>query len=106
LRLSIDDFGTGYSSLNRLQKLPLHTLKIDQSFVKEISQNQKVAHIIAAIVSLGRSLNLDLIAEGVEFPEQMEFLKSIQCDIAQGYFFHRPLPPEDLPAIFQADRGS
>lgn len=102
LRLSIDDFGTGYSSLNRLQKLPLHTLKIDQSFVREISQNQKVAHIIAAIVSLGRSLNLDLVAEGVELPEQMEFLRSIQCDTAQGYFFHRPLPPEDITAIFRS----
>jgi len=104
LRLSIDDFGTGYSSLNRLQKLPLHTLKIDQSFVREISQNQKVAHIIAAIVSLGRSLNLDLVAEGVEFPEQMEFLKSIQCDTAQGYFFHRPLSPEEMTVILQVDR--
>jgi diguanylate cyclase (GGDEF)-like protein len=103
LRLSIDDFGTGYSSLNRLQKLPLHTLKIDQSFVREISQNQKVAHIIAAIVSLGRSLNLDLVAEGVEFSEQMEFLRSIQCDTAQGYFFHRPLSPEDLAAILRDD---
>ncbi|MGA0198124.1 MAG: EAL domain-containing protein [Prochlorotrichaceae cyanobacterium] len=102
LRLSIDDFGTGYSSLNRLQKLPLHTLKIDQSFVREIAKNPKVSHIIAAIVSLGRSLNLDLIAEGVELPEQMEFLKSIDCDTAQGYFFHRPLLPEDITAIFQA----
>jgi len=99
IRLSIDDFGTGYSSLNRLQKLPIHTLKIDQSFIQEISQNPKASHIISAIVSLGRSLNLELIAEGVELPEQMEFLKSIHCDTAQGYFFHRPLHPEAIIEI-------
>ena len=106
IRLSIDDFGTGYSSLNRLQNLPLHTLKIDQSFVREISRNAKVAHIITAIVALGRSLNLDLIAEGVELPEQMEFLKSVKCDTAQGYLFHHPMPPEDLDVIFEKIRDN
>ncbi|MEA5553376.1 EAL domain-containing protein [Anabaena cylindrica UHCC 0172] len=92
--LSIDDFGTGYSSLSRLQVLPLHNLKIDRSFIKELTQdntNNKVAHIIKAIVALGRSLGLRLIAEGVEKSEELDFLKSIKCDDVQGFLFYRPL---------------
>jgi diguanylate cyclase (GGDEF)-like protein len=92
--LSIDDFGTGYSSLSRLQVLPLHNLKIDRSFIKELTKDNttnKVAHIITAIVALGRSLGLRLIAEGVEKSEELDFLKSINCDDVQGFLFHKPL---------------
>ncbi|MGA1624839.1 MAG: putative bifunctional diguanylate cyclase/phosphodiesterase [Prochlorothrix sp.] len=104
VRLSIDDFGTGYSSLNRLQLLPLHTLKIDQSFVRDLAQNAKVSHIVAAIVTLGRSLGLDLIAEGVEEPEQAQFLRSIRCHTAQGFLFHRPITAEEVTRILQTAR--
>ena len=94
LLLSIDDFGTGYSSLNRLKVLPFHNLKIDQSFIKELTTDPKVAHIIQAIVTLGQSLGLRLIAEGVEHPSELEFLRSIHCDEVQGYLLYRPLSVE------------
>ena len=94
LLLSIDDFGTGYSSLNRLKVLPFHNLKIDQSFIRELTTDPKVAHIIQAIVTLGQSLGLRLIAEGVEHPSELEFLRSIHCDEVQGYLLYRPLSVE------------
>jgi EAL domain-containing protein (putative c-di-GMP-specific phosphodiesterase class I) len=94
LFLSIDDFGTGYSSLNRLKVLPFHNLKIDQSFIRELTTDPKVAHIIQAIVTLGQSLGLRLIAEGVEHPAELEFLRSINCDEVQGYLLYRPLSVE------------
>jgi diguanylate cyclase (GGDEF)-like protein len=94
LLLAIDDFGTGYSSLNRLKVLPFHNLKIDQSFIKELTTDPKVAHIIQAIVTLGQSLGLRLIAEGVEHPAELEFLRSIHCDEVQGYLLYRPLSVE------------
>ena len=94
LLLSIDDFGTGYSSLNRLKVLPFHNLKIDQSFIRELTTDPKVAHIIQAIVTLGQSLGLRLIAEGVEHPAELEFLRSIHCDEVQGYLLYRPLSVE------------
>lgn len=99
VRLSIDDFGTGHSSLHRLQTLPLHTLKIDQSFVREMSRDTRVAHIVAAIVTLGHNLGLDLIAEGVEHLEQAQFLRSIHCKIAQGFLFYKPLPADQVTEI-------
>jgi diguanylate cyclase (GGDEF)-like protein len=97
--LSIDDFGTGHSSLSRLQLLPIHNLKIDTSFIRELCIDEKVAHIIQAIVTLGRNLGLRLTAEGVEKPEQLEFLKSIQCDDVQGFLFYRPLSAEKATEI-------
>ncbi|MFN6460687.1 MAG: EAL domain-containing protein [Nostoc sp. DedVER02] len=102
--ISIDDFGTGHSSLSRLQLLPLHTLKIDQSFVKDLKPDSKVAHIIKAIVTLGQSLGLKLTAEGVETEEQLEFLKSINCDEIQGYLFYRPLSVQKATEILESKR--
>ncbi|MEH2162023.1 MAG: EAL domain-containing protein [Nostoc sp.] len=102
--ISIDDFGTGHSSLSRLQLLPLHTLKIDQSFVKDLKPDSKVAHIIKAIVTLGQSLGLKLTAEGVETEEQFEFLKSINCDEIQGYLFYRPLSVQKATEILESKR--
>jgi diguanylate cyclase (GGDEF)-like protein len=104
IRLSIDDFGTGHSSLSRLQLLPLHTLKIDQSFIKDMSRNPKALAIVSAIVSLGRSLGLSLVAEGVEHEEQLEFLQSIQCDAGQGYLFCRPQPAEKITAVLRGQK--
>ena len=101
LFLSIDDFGTGYSSLNRLKVLPFHNLKIDQSFIKELTTDPKVAHIIQAIVTLGQSLGLRLIAEGVEHPAELEFLRSINCDEVQGYLLYRPLSVEQATEVLK-----
>lgn len=92
--LSIDDFGTGYSSLATLKRFPLHTLKIDREFVKDLTTDTKDAALIQAIVALGHGLNLHVIAEGVETAEQQEFLRSVDCDAMQGYWFSKPLPAE------------
>ncbi|MGF2037514.1 MAG: EAL domain-containing protein [Nostoc sp. CmiVER01] len=100
--LSIDDFGTGHSSLSRLQLLPLHNLKIDKSFIQYLTQDVKVAHIIKAIVTLGHSLGLKLIAEGVEKEEELEFLKSINCEDVQGYLFYRPLSVQKATEILES----
>jgi diguanylate cyclase (GGDEF)-like protein len=102
IHLSIDDFGTGHSSLSRLQFLPLNTLKIDQSFLRDLSRNTKAPHILSSIVSLGQGLGLKLIAEGVENATQVEFLQSIHCDCAQGFFFHKPLPAEQVDELLKA----
>lgn len=89
---SIDDFGTGYSSLSYLQKLPIDNLKIDRSFVKDIENNESARALVLAIIGMARSLNLDIIAEGVENDQQVAFLLANQCDTAQGYLFSKPLP--------------
>ncbi|QLE55948.1 EAL domain-containing protein [Nostoc sp. TCL26-01] len=102
--IAIDDFGTGHSSLSRLQLLPLHNLKIDGSFIKALTTDIRVAHIVKAIVTLGRSLGLRLTAEGVEKPEELEFLKSINCEEVQGFLFHKPLSVEKATEILQGEQ--
>jgi diguanylate cyclase (GGDEF)-like protein len=104
LLLALDDFGTGYSSLSRLQALPFHNLKIDRSFIKEITIDPKVAHIIQAIITLGQSLGLKVIAEGVENPAELEFLRSINCDEIQGYLFYRPLSVEEATEVLKNEK--
>jgi diguanylate cyclase (GGDEF)-like protein/PAS domain S-box-containing protein len=100
LTISVDDFGTGYSSLSYLKKFPIDVLKIDQSFIKDILTNEKDAAITTTIIHLGRSLGLEVIAEGVENREQMEFLLNAHCHKAQGYFFARPLKVEDIEKMY------
>lgn len=102
VKVSIDDFGTGHSSLNRLQCLPFDNLKIDQSFIRELNSNPKVAHIVSTITLLGQKLGLHIVAEGVEEIEQLDFLKSIGCDTIQGYIFYKPLPAEEIRAVLGA----
>ncbi|MDZ8263412.1 EAL domain-containing protein [Nostoc sp. ChiQUE01b] len=102
--ISIDDFGTGHSSLSRLQLLPLHNLKIDKSFIQYLTQDAKVAHIIQAIVTLGHSLGLKLTAEGVEKEEELEFLKSINCEEVQGFLFYRPLSGQKATEVLESKR--
>ncbi|SFH10135.1 bifunctional diguanylate cyclase/phosphodiesterase [Pseudomonas sp. NFACC45] len=94
IRLAIDDFGTGYSSLSYLQKFPVDVLKIDKSFVGDLSIDSNDAKLVSTIISLGKSLNLHIIAEGVETLEQLEFLKAHQCEEAQGYYFSKAVEPQ------------
>jgi diguanylate cyclase (GGDEF)-like protein len=94
VRLSIDDFGTGYSSLSYLQKLPVHEVKVDKSFVMSMSANESDAAIVKSIVDLAHNLDLKVVAEGVEDRGSWQRLERMGCDIAQGYYLSRPIPPE------------
>jgi diguanylate cyclase (GGDEF)-like protein/PAS domain S-box-containing protein len=94
--LSIDDFGTGYSSLSYLSRFPITTLKIDRAFVKDVQENQNTKEIARAIIGLSRGLNLEVVAEGAELLEHVEFLKDNGCDIIQGFYFSKPLPAKDF----------
>jgi diguanylate cyclase (GGDEF)-like protein/PAS domain S-box-containing protein len=99
IRVAVDDFGTGYSSLSYLRKFPLDALKIDRSFVSQITTIPDEMTIVRAIISMGRSLNLRVIAEGVETQGQFDFLKIHQCDEAQGYYFSPPVPPQEFARL-------
>jgi diguanylate cyclase len=94
IKISIDDFGTGYSSLNSLKNLPFDELKIDMSFIRDIVKNKKDKVIVEAIIALGRGLNVNLVAEGVETKEQLLILKEMGCDQAQGFLFSKPVPAD------------
>ena len=99
IRISVDDFGTGYSSLSYLKRLPLDVLKIDQTFVQECDVTEEDRKICATIISLASSLDLNIVAEGVETQGQLEQLRSMNCDVFQGYLFYKPLSVEKAAAL-------
>jgi EAL domain-containing protein (putative c-di-GMP-specific phosphodiesterase class I) len=104
VKLAIDDFGTGYSSLNYVRELPVDILKIDRSFLADT--NPQVAEMTASIVELARIFNLKAVAEGVENVDQLERLQGMHCDFGQGFHFARPLPPEEILELVNAQRAA
>jgi EAL domain-containing protein (putative c-di-GMP-specific phosphodiesterase class I) len=106
LHLSVDDFGTGYSSLSVLQHFPIGTLKIDQSFVHDAAINSESRTIVTTIINMGRSLNMDVVAEGVETPAQLELLRSHGCTFGQGHLFGPALSAADYrEMLLRQQRG-
>jgi EAL domain-containing protein (putative c-di-GMP-specific phosphodiesterase class I) len=101
VHISMDDFGTGYSSLSYLKRFPFHTIKIDQSFVRDLKNNPPDAAIIAAVSGLANCLGLRLVAEGVETNEQLDLLRSLHCEEMQGYLFSKPLSAQEATKFIQ-----
>lgn len=99
ISIAVDDFGTGYSSLTYLKRLPVQHLKIDKQFVSDLLENEDDTRIANTIIDLGKSLNLDVIAEGVETEEQEFYLHNRGCLLAQGYYFSKPLKPADFTSF-------
>ena len=99
IEFAIDDFGTGYSSMSYLKRFPVSTLKIDQSFVRDLEVDEDSQTIVRAIVNLAHSLKLSVVAEGVETAGQLAYLRELGCEAAQGFFFSPPLPADKCPGF-------
>ena len=105
-RIEVDDFGSGYSSLNMISTLPIDVLKLDMAFIRSAFREGGDTRMLEIMIDIARALNVPVIAEGVETEEQMKALRAIGCDIVQGYYFSRPVPPEEFEAfIVQGERG-
>lgn len=100
IRLAIDDFGTGYSSLSYLKHFPLDVLKIDKSFVDDVTESQQGRELVSTIINMGHILGFAVMAEGVELEVQREFLQENMCDYYQGYLTSEPLPPKEFESRF------
>jgi EAL domain-containing protein (putative c-di-GMP-specific phosphodiesterase class I) len=102
IQISIDDFGTGYSSLSYLKRFPIHTLKMDKSFIDHVTDDEEDASFARMVIGIAKSLNLDLIAEGVESESQLEFLRAEGCKLIQGFYFSKPLSSDKALEYLQA----
>ena len=105
VKIAIDDFGTSYSSLNYLRWLPIHILKVDQSFIRELGTNPNDVSVTRSIINLAHNLNLEIIAEGVETQTQMQILEKLDCHLMQGYLFSKPIPASDCLHIVIPNRS-
>jgi EAL domain-containing protein (putative c-di-GMP-specific phosphodiesterase class I) len=105
VRVAVDDFGIGYTTLAKLRQFPLDTIKIDRSFIRDLTQVDENRALTSAIIAMGKTLSMTVVAQGVETHEQAEFLRLHACDELQGFYFNRPVPAEDFLALlhFQAD---
>ncbi len=101
IRFALDDFGTGYSSLQQLHRLPVSTLKIDRSFIQQLCESSRSYSIVKSIIAMGHSLQMEVIAEGVEHQDQMRVLRELDCDCVQGFLLSRPSPPEVVEGLLQ-----
>ena len=99
--LSMDDFGSGYSSLNLLKEIPVDVLKLDRGFFKEIMNNDRGKKIVNGVIRLAKSIGIKVVAEGVETPQQSDFLRQVGCDMAQGYLFAKPMPIRQFEALLR-----
>ena len=104
-RIALDDFGTGYSSLSHLRNFPIDVLKVDKSFIDDIASGSEKANLARGIIELGRTMNLDIVAEGIEHPQQVDELVRLHCRLGQGYHFARPLPARELSRYLHAQLG-
>ena len=102
-KLSLDDFGSGYSSLNMLKDMPVDVVKIDKEFFSDTMNTQKGRAVISTVVDLANNLDMDVISEGVETREQVEFLTEIHCAMVQGYYFAKPMPIADFEKLWYSD---
>ena len=102
-RIEMDDFGSGYSSLNMLTSLPIDALKLDMKFIRGICESEKNERLVGIMIDIARLLDVPVIAEGVETGEQMELLKKLDCDIIQGYYFSKPLPPKEFAVLIEKE---
>src|SRR5690606_11698527 len=98
LRLAMDDFGTGYSSLSYLHRLPISELKLDKSFVHDVTTSSAAGALTRSVLNIATSLGMTVVAEGVETADQAQWLRQHGCPVLQGYLFARPMPPQELPA--------
>jgi EAL domain-containing protein (putative c-di-GMP-specific phosphodiesterase class I) len=105
VRLAIDDFGTGYSSLAQLNRFPIDTLKVDRSFIRNIPSDAEGRAIAEAIIAMGRTLKLTVVAEGVETDDQRVFLRDLACDQMQGYLFSKPVSADDFAELLRRGRA-
>jgi EAL domain-containing protein (putative c-di-GMP-specific phosphodiesterase class I) len=106
VHLALDDFGTGYSSLSYVKRFPIDTLKIDQSFIRDIPADADDASIVKAVISIGKSLHMRVVAEGIETQEQLEFLQKHSCPFGQGYLFSPPLRASEFAQLLGHGQGS
>jgi EAL domain-containing protein (putative c-di-GMP-specific phosphodiesterase class I) len=102
VKIYLDDFGTGYSSLSHLHKLPVDALKIDRSFVHDVGSDEDSRVIISAITAMAQTLRKEVVAEGVETQEQLDFLRELRCDLIQGYLISKPVPADQFIASLRA----